>query len=483
MKPKSNSLLESFYLTFLLITTLILRFVNLSYSHFQGDEIKVLFTSGASFFDFIMTQRKGPVQYIVTYLVSLLSKTQDELILRIPFAIAGTLSVFVLYFLVKELYGRKVAGVASFLFSVNGLFVAFSRIVQYQSFNYLFYLLALYFFVFLNKYRQVKDLYFGCFFLALGILTHYDAVFVILPSAYFVFLWLKKSKGASVKKHIIAAILLLVVFISLFYVPFFLHPSFSSNTKAYLFTRISGESSKISSSYIIYKLYNPLLSYSVLIVFGVIGAVFGGLSLIPMYLWFLIPFLLLNLVASLPGTHIYTYFIPLIIVSSQGIVRLNRVLRIKFIQYIYQFSVVAVLLFFSYQSYVLFVDHKVEYPWNIKKVLYAKVALPDKNKFNLSIFGFPYNRKFDEVNQFIQSRNDISRVFSNENAKIIGYYIKPLPVVSPTYTAYIYVYGAQSLLITKSAKTANLGPEAAFYKGENKLVKVYLIPNALEQPQ
>src|SRR3989344_9084829 len=98
MKLKNNSLFESFYLTFLLIITAILRIVNLSYSHFQGDEIKTLFVGGTPFLEFIMTQRKGPVQYVVTYLVNLVSKAPSELTYRIPFAIAGILSVFVFYF-------------------------------------------------------------------------------------------------------------------------------------------------------------------------------------------------------------------------------------------------------------------------------------------------------------------------------------------------------------------------------------------------
>ena len=69
MKEKSN-LLALFPL---LIITMWLRLVNLGYSDYLGDEIKALaqLAPGQSLANFLFQQRKGPVEFLVTYLIGL----------------------------------------------------------------------------------------------------------------------------------------------------------------------------------------------------------------------------------------------------------------------------------------------------------------------------------------------------------------------------------------------------------------------------
>ena len=69
--------LSKFYkyllLSVLLISAFYLRFANLGYSDFQGDEIKALLLpdSGQTISDFLLTQRKGPMQFFVTYILGI----------------------------------------------------------------------------------------------------------------------------------------------------------------------------------------------------------------------------------------------------------------------------------------------------------------------------------------------------------------------------------------------------------------------------
>jgi len=82
---------------FLAFVTLWLRLVNLGYSNYQGDEIKALSlpTPGQNLVDFIFQQRKGPTQFIITYLIKLVNPTfTNEFLARLPFALAGILAVF-----------------------------------------------------------------------------------------------------------------------------------------------------------------------------------------------------------------------------------------------------------------------------------------------------------------------------------------------------------------------------------------------------
>ncbi len=74
---------------FLVFVTLWLRLVNLGYSDFQGDEIKALWrpAPGQSAIDFLYLQKKGPTEFLVTYLLKFVDPTfSNELLLRLPFA-------------------------------------------------------------------------------------------------------------------------------------------------------------------------------------------------------------------------------------------------------------------------------------------------------------------------------------------------------------------------------------------------------------
>ena len=48
-----------------------LRFINLGYSDYEGDEIKALYLpeAGQKLSDFLVSQKKGPVQFLITYLI------------------------------------------------------------------------------------------------------------------------------------------------------------------------------------------------------------------------------------------------------------------------------------------------------------------------------------------------------------------------------------------------------------------------------
>ena len=116
---------------------LLLRFANLGYSNFQGDEIKALcfpsqFASFINFLGFLLTQRKGPVAFIVTCTVGLIDPAfSSELLVRLPFAIASVLGLACTFGLVWALFDRRTAFFGTFLLAANGVLVAFGRIVQY----------------------------------------------------------------------------------------------------------------------------------------------------------------------------------------------------------------------------------------------------------------------------------------------------------------------------------------------------------------
>ena len=182
---------------FLIFVTLWLRLANLGYSDYQGDEIKALLrpADGQSVSEFLLDQRKGPVQFLITYTLGFIDPTfLNQFLFRLPFALAGIISVYLFYKLLKYHFNDKVALYGSLFFSLNGILVAFSRIVQYQTVTIMFYLLALYFFTLALKVKawSVKGLYLGMIAWAVSILAHFDGGFIAPFAFYIFFRWFKE---------------------------------------------------------------------------------------------------------------------------------------------------------------------------------------------------------------------------------------------------------------------------------------------------
>ena len=264
---------------FLIFVTFWLRIVYLGYSDYQGDEIKAMYRpeAGQNMYEFLMDQRKGPLQFFITAVLKPATNNYyDNLGLRLPFALAGIISVFVFYKFVKLHFGKEVAYIAAFLLSVNGFFVAFSRIVQYQSFTILFFLLALYLFSLAleNGKWKFNGWYLGGLCWGLSALAHYDAVF-ILPFVLYIYIkWFKKYEEMSKKEKILVTIysaLITLLIMSIFYVPFILQVS--SGQIDYWVGRVEDATGKISSSIYLFNVYNPIFVTKLYLAFFILSLV------------------------------------------------------------------------------------------------------------------------------------------------------------------------------------------------------------------
>lgn len=441
---------------YLFITLLLLagslRLLNLGYSDYQGDEIKALFIpeQGQSISDFLLTQRKGPVQFLVTYLLAFVTPDySSEFIVRLPFAVAGIVAIFFFYKFMLLEFDKRIAFFSTFFLVTNGFFIAFSRIVQYQSFVIMFMILALYCFSLAsrNKVWAVKGIYFGFMFWALSILSHYDGVFIFPYVVYLLFRWSKKQvfaipsiselfKPLSILKnfkHLLLASLLFIFLLVLFYVPFVYN--LDAATKSYWTGRLEGTGGKLASSVYLFSVYQPIYvfeMYAVLFVFGFIQFIkrFVGFELllsvaksrfrkigtllvltfsdnfhkvVALNVWFLGAFLFFEVLVSIPGTHIYTYLLPMFIYLGFGVVMIEQLLQ-KLLRHfglvVSTIGITAVFAFIFIQSFAVFVDHTKEYPWRNEKFFVWTLPAPSP-VYHLSMFGFPYYRHWEEIADFI----------------------------------------------------------------------------------
>lgn len=522
---------ENIQIIIVFIVSAVLRISNLGYSDFQGDEIKALYypNSGQSFFEFILDQRKGPVQFFITYILKFIDPLyENQFLLRLPFALAGIFAVIFFYKFVKLHFGDKVAFYSSLFFATNGLFIAFSRIVQYQSFVIFFAIVSLYFLSLANKNEKYKisGIYLGLIFWAFSILSHYDGVLVFSFVFYLLFRWLKDAKlekDVKIRTIIISGILSvgLLVF---FYVPFL--KSINSATSDYWLHRITGASSgKISSSKYLFKIYQPLFAFGSYVVLSVLGAVFillgffssfilkvknlpqfiktffshsteimqsikkDKLRIICFFLWIGVSVFFFEKYVYISGTHIYNYFIPTFILLGFGIVSIEsaifKVFEYQLVRIFNFLGIFTIFVFLIAQSFVIFVDNRKEYPWEKERFLIWDFTKPDEN-YHLSLFGFPYYRDWEGIRNFAKSHPELQAYSSNEKKPLSGYYLD-LDRNYEKSGLYVYIKNPQSFIEQIS------DDKAAYWVGRhspvftltahgNDKVRVYMMePGTLEE--
>jgi hypothetical protein len=472
-----------------------LRFTNLGYSDYQGDEIKALFLpeAGQSFTDFLLAQRKGPTQFVITYLMGFLDPSyQNQFLIRMPFAAASMLAAVIFYYFVKLHFGKKVALYAAFFFAFNGIIVALSRIVQYQSFVILFYSLALFSLTLAAKRSRwrIAGLYLGIFFWALSMLSHFDGIFIAPFVIYLLWQWYKAfppAKTWAKWTHLFLSGSLVFLTLGAFYVPFFLNVS--DSTMAYWFDRLNSDNNLISSSVVTFKVYNPRVVFSVYFVLFLVYLISTAIVLASsaakqsrsaesfqmritslfVLLWFLFPWLYMEVLVDVPGTHIYTYLTPLTILISIGVVALEglmkQILGDSYGRYLIAVSLSLLFLFSFYQSHKVFVDHTREYPWEEERFLFWKLSEPDV-AYNLPLFGFPYYRHWEQIADTIITSENTGHYYSNEKETISRFYI-PFDRNVDASGPYIHVENIQDIYQNW------LQPKAVWWPEHHEPDKIY----------
>ena len=398
--------LEKLFLVILFLITVLPRFLGLGYSEFYGDETKAIYWNKAvPATQFLLNQRKGPVQFLVVWFMEKVSGGFGEFAIRLPFAVAGTLSVFVLYFVVRKWFNWRVAFIAAFLFSINGIFIAFSRTAQYQSFLWLFGFLAIW-------AAQNKRFFFAGTFLALGFLSHYDAIFFAIPVLYTLLPYFKKNL-----KNLTYFAIPLVLLVGSFYAPYFLGGNFGNYTSNYIQKRMSQQESAFSSLYT-YSVYNPYVISLPIVLLGALFFVFhGGKNEKVLFgLWFGLPFVVFELVFRSPGTHIQQYLIPLIIMSGYVINELiGLVKKWGTNDIVLAIFVVAGLGYLCYSFSTFIPALNKGYPWRNEEL--------GRLNQSLYLYGFPYHRGWKQVNEHLTSVND-NEFYTNDNLIIASYYLR-----------------------------------------------------------
>ncbi|MBN1877963.1 MAG: glycosyltransferase family 39 protein [Anaerolineae bacterium] len=241
-----------------------LRVVNLGYSEFQGDEAKVMIHAARSLTGdevAIFQHRKGPAELAVTMATWRLTGITNEWMARFPVTWAGILGLVAVFVLARRMGYPHAGGIAACLLAINGYFVAFGRIVQYQSIVFLLStlgLLCLYVYA-TQAHRSlviVAALLFG-----VGGLAHYDT-FLALPAGLLLIgnrLWQDRHLGWRSLIPVGIAGVAGAVIVGSFFIPYVQNP-YIGDTSSYLSRRLGDQLfyNNLWSSFELTTVYNAI---------------------------------------------------------------------------------------------------------------------------------------------------------------------------------------------------------------------------------
>jgi len=482
----SSAHLSFAHLTFVILTAAFFRLVYLGYSEFQGDEGTVMMRAAEAMLGSdaqLFYHQKGPAEILLPMATWTLSGTINEWQARLPFAFAGILGIVALYLLGCRWCHRRAAPVAALLLAINGYFVGFGRIVQYQSLVLAMTALAL-----LALWRWSEGdgrrwAFASAALLACGLLAHYDAVLVVPAAAYVVGrrLWSARPHWRVPAIDALGAGALAFSILALFYVPFALHPNFAKTVGYLGGARIGAGGplyNNLLSSLPLATFYNstyyliglacliivasflpfrrlglltPAVCYLLLILqlptsnlqpptwTGPVLAVLLAAILLSRrsspasrvaWLWFGVPFLVYYFLVWDPRTHVLNAFPGAILLAVSALDHLLHLVSSspRLLNWpprrLVAIPLFVVFLFLAYYPYLMFVRHdpEIKRTWPAHRpALYWR---PIEETPLFGYFGFPYQAGWKVIGVLVE-RGILSGVYaSNEEQEVTGWYTR-----------------------------------------------------------
>ncbi|MDQ3249199.1 MAG: glycosyltransferase family 39 protein, partial [Chloroflexota bacterium] len=178
-------------LALLLLVGGFLRFANLGYAEFHGDEARaVLRAAGViqGYDDVLFLHKKGPAEVLLPAVVFSLVGRLDEASARLPFAVANLAVLLAVFALGRRMLGTLAGWAAAFLLAFDGYLIAFAHFVQYQSLVLLTSALVVLIVYRLVRWPKALANYgvLAAILWVTGLWGHYDAAAVAAPVLFLV---------------------------------------------------------------------------------------------------------------------------------------------------------------------------------------------------------------------------------------------------------------------------------------------------------
>ena len=458
------------------------RLPSLGYSEFQGDEVAVLTRAAGAVqgtADVLFLHKKGPAEILLSAMTYAASRNVSEGLARFPFTLANLLGVVGLYALGERFFSRRAGMVAALLMALNGFYVAFGRIVQYQSLVFLFSVLGLYWALRFAERPDRRHLWLSALFLASGLLAHTDGAFAAAASALVILraLIVRRVPLPTIVRWLWGPILVAGVSLATFFVPAALHP-YSQTAREYLQARVGQPPQNnlyhfltIGTAYNavyylalmalamlwiaaarLWRIGRPrwllpfiLLAFLALSIafpkvwiigsrdaIGVFFTVFvfvilfcreESLAWQGAWVWFGLPFLMYAFWFADPRTHVYIVFPGAALLCGAELERVWPALKAG--RWVVSGVGAGVLLVSSVYLYVAFVSHTPEYKRTYPQHRIGWFWMPTGDSFpKTGLFGFPYRAGWKVVGALYASGVLQGDYTSNEEALITNWYVR-----------------------------------------------------------
>jgi 4-amino-4-deoxy-L-arabinose transferase-like glycosyltransferase len=458
----------------ILLLVAFLRITHLGYSEFQGDEATVMVRAAYAITGDdaqLFYHQKGPIEALFPMATWTLAGVINEWQARLPFAWAGILGVGAVYLLGRRWFGERGGLSAALLLGINGYFVGFGRIVQYQSFVLAMTSLGLLAAWRWSEGERASWLTVSGALLAFGLLAHYDAVLTLPAAAYIAGrrLWRahENPRGSTASLWaVLGAGATAIGILAPFYVPFALHPSFGKTLGYLTGARIgaggvlyNGLSSSLAlgtfynSTYYLaalalllvlasfvpfqgWRLLIPVGSYVLLILLPGrwAGPVLAGLVAAIVlssrstcsraaWLWFGAPFLFYYFLIWDPRTHVLNAFPGAVMLAAMVVDR--SIERVPPSPRLFVGALlVTATLFLAYYPYLMFVSHSPEIKRTWPAHQPALYWRPDIPVPRFGYFGFPYRAGWKVVGA-LADQGVLDGVYaSNEEQEVTDWYVR-----------------------------------------------------------
>jgi hypothetical protein len=262
-------LLAQLPLIFVLLLAGYPRLVNLGIPEFQADEIRPIYLAAGVLHGHeqaIWLHRKGPTEILLPAGPMLVLGQTNELLARLPFALAGMAIVLGGFLLCRLLFssrfGMLVALLVAGILSLDGYLIAFSRIVQYQSLVVLMGIAAIgCVWRFYSATPSLHYLLAAALFAAMSMFAHYDGIFIlpVVAGMAMAGCWRQRWPLRGWLQFLWPPTLVGLAVLLSFYGPFFFSERFERTT-SYLGRRLSEQPAFVESTG--GPPFNNLLSYA-----------------------------------------------------------------------------------------------------------------------------------------------------------------------------------------------------------------------------
>lgn len=230
-----------------LLVAALLRLPNLGYSDFQGDEARAMLRAAdviQGYPSALTIHKKGPVEILLPTGIYAVEGAITEAQARFPFALAGLVGILAIYLVGWRMFGAVAGWSAAMLLAVDGYFIGFARIVQYQSVVFCMGVLVV-----LALYRQARAerpvpayLLLAGLLLVGGLYAHYEAIWVLIPGLYLLYAYLRHTKDfKGLMRALLIPFLVTVGLLLIFYVPFLLDARWNRTAQDVFGNRIGFE--------------------------------------------------------------------------------------------------------------------------------------------------------------------------------------------------------------------------------------------------